>query len=451
MGELSDVLTWWRETRDPDLAWLVEAFSRLHGERFTISRGGWSSLHDAWMYRASDATDEELPALLPDVPRGRAAIASTKLEFLMSRGPDPRVFQAALEWTRALMFRTEPANQVWWKQIETILSHWGPHDFDFVGLAREVTKRHRSAFAKRIAKRIAALRSLAPVPTPLPAELRAQVDAWLALHPPPQVEGPLKAGVTTEELLHAIFADPDDDEPRAVLADLLVEAGDPRGPFIQRQLASDDVEIPIDLREAFALWFGEDFLGHASPKFRRGFPETVELRSHLRKLVGAPGFQTVRRLAVLRRPRTLDVLSALFAHPVCEHIRQVQLPHEVLPALVGGPAVVSVDIGKFQDWHLEGIGATLEQLPTVTRVTLGRAPTMTDRLSYLRVREIRIEGVELVSKVLVKGILQGLAPEVAQIDIEQKWPWSPLGESVSFQRTSEGWERLPFREEASDG
>ena len=43
--------------------------------------------------------------------------------------------------------------------------------------------------------------------------------------------------VTEEELLAAVFAAPDDDAPRRVYADWLLERGDPRGEFIQLQCA----------------------------------------------------------------------------------------------------------------------------------------------------------------------------------------------------------------------
>ena len=49
----------------------------------------------------------------------------------------------------------------------------------------------------------------------------------------------MRRASTAERLLAEIAADPDDDAPRQVYADLLVERGDPHGTFIHLQLQRD--------------------------------------------------------------------------------------------------------------------------------------------------------------------------------------------------------------------
>jgi uncharacterized protein (TIGR02996 family) len=44
--------------------------------------------------------------------------------------------------------------------------------------------------------------------------------------------------LTKEPLFAEVLARPDDEAPRLVLADRLIEAGDPRGEFIQLQCAA---------------------------------------------------------------------------------------------------------------------------------------------------------------------------------------------------------------------
>ena len=48
-----------------------------------------------------------------------------------------------------------------------------------------------------------------------------------------------------DALLAAIYADPDDDAPRHVLADALIDRGDPRGEFISMQLARGRKDVRI--------------------------------------------------------------------------------------------------------------------------------------------------------------------------------------------------------------
>jgi len=107
------------------------------------------------------------------------------------------------------------------------------------------------------------------------------------------------------ELLAQVLAAPDDDAPRAVYADALAEAGDPRGPFITAQIAVEAMD-PLDERYAPALaavnrtiarhcarWIGDylaraklsemairrpvDRLGNA--RFRGGFLRRIAMRA----------------------------------------------------------------------------------------------------------------------------------------------------------------------------
>jgi uncharacterized protein (TIGR02996 family) len=119
------------------------------------------------------------------------------------------------------------------------------------------------------------------------------------------------------ELLAAIYADPDDDGPRHVLADYLSDRGDPRGEFISLQLArrSDDMRLAreLELQQAH----GADWLGPLATvvdlrrsQFARGFlahaaivPNTKKL---LRQLASEPGWATVERFVNQVPPQLLD-------------------------------------------------------------------------------------------------------------------------------------------------
>ncbi len=109
----------------------------------------------------------------------------------------------------------------------------------------------------------------------------------------PQVFAPgLEARVT--RLMDAVLADPDDDVPRRVLADLLLQEGDLRGEFLQRLL--DGLEVSETLqRRARSAWLPTTL---GSDAYRRGFPETVWLPALMRDAtdVAQPWFRLVRQL-----------------------------------------------------------------------------------------------------------------------------------------------------------
>jgi uncharacterized protein (TIGR02996 family) len=92
-----------------------------------------------------------------------------------------------------------------------------------------------------------------------------------------------------EDFLQHILASPDDDTPRRIFADWLMERGDPRGDFIQVQcrlaVLSDDAPdwVALKRRERELLaqhekqWSQGRVMGVREWRFRRGFIEDVRL------------------------------------------------------------------------------------------------------------------------------------------------------------------------------
>ncbi len=103
----------------------------------------------------------------------------------------------------------------------------------------------------------------------------------------------------TEELLEAIYASPDDDAPRLVYADALLERGDPRGELIVRQCRGDAAS---DLVEQYGdAWLGELAGVVMTATYERGFLARVTIREPrddkaIAALVGHPLWRTVRKL-----------------------------------------------------------------------------------------------------------------------------------------------------------
>ena len=128
----------------------------------------------------------------------------------------------------------------------------------------------------------------------LSAEVRRVAATLEPLDPPPLVieiaklvEPLRKAARSADALLADIYANPDDDGPRLVYADLLLERGDPRGELITLQLERGDGQ-PTPREQELLKKHGRQWLGALTPalswgrgyshtRFRRGFVATADI------------------------------------------------------------------------------------------------------------------------------------------------------------------------------
>lgn len=109
-----------------------------------------------------------------------------------------------------------------------------------------------------------------------------------------------------EELLALVLSAPDDDAPRAVLADHWLEQGDPRGRFVALQLqpsAKNDKAARALLKEHEAEWLGDLALVTKKRVFRRGFLSELSLHKNAvatpaawAAAARAPALATVERI-----------------------------------------------------------------------------------------------------------------------------------------------------------
>lgn len=157
------------------------------------------------------------------------------------------------------------------------------------------------------------------------------VRPWLLGLPPVEPTGELA------ELLLEVYAAPAEDVPRQVLADWLLERGEPRGRFIAEQLAGRDASTLLQGNELD--WAGPIAVvcDANATVFRRGFPTEVRVcfRDHeAADLAANVAWTTVERLAwhpdsVIRLPE-LPVCTAMLNVPA-EHL---DLVRPVVPQLV---------------------------------------------------------------------------------------------------------------------
>ncbi len=321
-GALAALLVAWRDRPSAQLADVIATLSRrakMPGE----IRGKTASARAGWTKRAADAQPLDIGPLLASLADATSGDALKRLTHVKRWLPDPRVDAALVDLLFAVPYRAT-STQPFWKQL-------------FV-LARQITDRRQLA-------RLASWDGQGVAAT-MQTWLRAQVDGLLSTAGTPEAEttamqrepdpildqiaaslGPkISVGSRNlEALLQAIYDTPDDDAPRLVYADALLERGDPRGELINLQIAGSH-DRDARRREAELLQtHGKHWLGELAPVvmsgyvFARGFLSECRIDNkhmdRIRKLVGNPAWSTVR---------SIEGSAALALDPVMKSLRELE-------------------------------------------------------------------------------------------------------------------------------
>jgi len=233
-------------------------------------------------------------------------------------------------------------------------------------------------------------RTKLPKPVALDATVRARASA---------VERPAKRD--TAALFAAVYASPDADEPREVLADALQEAGDPRGEFIALQLREARGDTSDELREraqALAKEHGKAWLGPLRPityraEMRRGFVQRLELAgswstNKWEELATEPMLATVEEL--VPGQATGAVYAKFLAGPIARTVCAIAVFDDAVWKVVtttAMPRLRELDATWWKRKDYKERFATqvlpwLETHPQITRLAcrLDRLPTMSKAL-----------------------------------------------------------------------
>lgn len=163
--------------------------------------------------------------------------------------------------------------------------------------------------------------------------------------------------------LHAaVLAAPDDDAPRLVFADWLLERGDPRGELITTQIAlanrPGDAELVVRERELMKahreLWLAPLKTMHA--QFRRGFVEEISIGgADLDRLAAAIEDACVRDLEVRSVHRDLGLVAKQLARMALRrfHLHFGVLTPEALAPLLAAPELAGLETLALQVIKLE--------------------------------------------------------------------------------------------------
>jgi uncharacterized protein (TIGR02996 family) len=249
---LVTALELWRGQRSPALAAVVDAIAaRIRAPK--LPRGGiqlaWAETKPrdpVMLGTLLAAVAREVPVRKNIVPwrdnhsKTRMSAWCTRLQRLAKWPDDPRVAAALVELVRDPPFEMgDPFTGKWLYEpaLELVTRIGDPRGVPLLqGLLDRptaTTKNLRDFFTAKLPAVIDAL----PDPSPLDRTTAAACDRLLAaLGGRPAPLATARPAAHEEPLLEAVLADPDNDAPRAVLADYWLELGDPRGELMALQL-----------------------------------------------------------------------------------------------------------------------------------------------------------------------------------------------------------------------
>lgn len=256
---LAALLTLWSRWK---VIRLGDVIARLTVEaskgRAPIRPSGSRSAVEVWkeVEAARDALD--LPRLLEPIPKATTGVQRGRVEALVSWPDHPLLVRTALEWLsthKVTVFTVELAAMIE-RVADPALSA------QLVEMGPNLTKAMKFV-GRRQAKVIVALAAAAASwrePSVSTAEAAA-LDAFDSAKPAPVGDA--------ASLFAKVYAAPEDDALRALLADALVAAGDPRGEFISMQLLRGDAAPSKAEKKLEAEW-RDAWLGRLAPCFRKG-------------------------------------------------------------------------------------------------------------------------------------------------------------------------------------
>lgn len=286
----------WAVVPSTRVAMLVRALShRVSAE--PLPGANQDARERAWLSLAQTATSDDLPTLLATPWSKKPRDAVKRLEVLAKLGPDPRIVGALLELDTGARYPTG-VGHTFWRDAYSLLLRWGsaeaaariPRDLRALPDASPWSGRRFITIFEPLNVEWQDRWPSDPVLEPEAVALLERLESRLA----PQQH-------LNVELLTSVYARPDDDTTRLVLADALTEQGDPRGDFISLQFAHARGELPMGERERMQrmlrasgrLWLdGLHTQVAPSSVFHKGFAHEVRISTRLPD-AGLPAWSVV--------------------------------------------------------------------------------------------------------------------------------------------------------------
>lgn len=311
---LEALLAVWAIGRSTQIAALVEQLGEHAARGLPPIEAPTKQLDAAWRAVADLERAADVPRLIAAFEHATAKVLKGWIERLSMRTIDPRIGNAAIHAVpRFVSSGAGPTRTVAFK----LAAQMGERETCAAALEDAIQKTRSAWNADDLRDRLEKLASQLPVGEPLTSAdaklakaLRKTIEA-LANGPAPTDAALASAaaapsGETTDELLEAVYADPESDAPRLVYADHLQELGDPRGELIALQLVAKRTtaqnkriaELQKDKKQV-ARWLGPLSAIAQDPVFERGFLSrcTFELVTPAhRALLSHPALATIEEL-----------------------------------------------------------------------------------------------------------------------------------------------------------
>ncbi|HET9991429.1 MAG TPA: TIGR02996 domain-containing protein [Kofleriaceae bacterium] len=288
---LSALLAMWRTSPAPELAALIDRVA----ERCAAPECAPTTA--AIKKRIATATDTDITPILATILRQARVTPSIMSHAiaLAQRGRDPRIATLLAHFVEHYPYRHE-AGELDAKLLDALVAIDDPRYRKLVLDAADAWTPRRGRFVRRrpridhLIARAAELRTRQPPPPftdPTIASLLDQAPAH---------------STDVDTLLDAVYADLANDAPRAIYADALQDAGDPRGEFITLQLTNPGTRREKQLlRDHERAWLGsaDSLVQKSGLAYRRGFVAAARLSD--RALGAGPTdrvWQTIEELDV---------------------------------------------------------------------------------------------------------------------------------------------------------
>lgn len=322
--KLNDLAKLWERTTHPRIAALFEALP---------APVPFSGDADAWIVAARAAKPVDRGPLISTLFDGKLAEIQRKLEAI-EQWRDPRLSSALERVIREVPWSSNTSRVMWSRVFALVKSSRDPR---FVAVAREAPAKWTIRSAQRGHLLEQLTRAVEDLPKTYIELTKAESDAIFAderdAHAAPKPKPASKKGPD----FTAVFENPSDDAPRSVLADALLEVGDPRGEFLQLQLMprrapADEKKMKALLKAHGKQWlapFGA-MLG-VDVTWRRGFPAEGFVK--FRNQTDADRFGALAEWATFERlewanPRTAEhARAAGFIGPAFRHLLHAEGVH----------------------------------------------------------------------------------------------------------------------------
>ncbi len=185
----------------------------------------------------------------------------------------------------------------------------------------------------------------------------------------------VEKNASTEALFALVFETPDDDDPRWVLSDSLMEQGDPHGEFIRAQLSGEPTKLTTRERKRFAgvlsehiRWTGAHIIDGPAAHFDRGILHACAIASFDGKSRRDPGWSALEIIDVtksIERISDYSLPSLRFLGSVQGKEMKVLLQSPVASQLVG------LGLKNVLKADREGIWDLVNRLPNLRFLNLG--------------------------------------------------------------------------------